>query len=55
MIHLKQLKYNTEERGVSVRFLGSRERAVEAYRSMVRLNVIAEYERFIKMEPNNEI
>lgn len=38
-----------EERGVSVRFVGSRERAVESYKSMVRLNVIGCYERFIKM------
>jgi hypothetical protein len=36
-----------EERGVSVRFVGSRERAVESYKSMVRLNVIGCYERFI--------
>lgn len=36
-----------EERGVSVRFLGSRERAIEAYQNMVRLNVIANYTIFI--------
>lgn len=38
------------ERGVSVRFMGSRERAIEAYRSAVRLNVIGCYERFIDVK-----
>ena len=38
------------ERGVSVRFLGSRKRAIEAYRSAVRLNVIGCYERFIDVK-----
>ena len=37
------------ERGVSVRFMGSRKRAIEAYRSAVRLNVIGCYERFINL------
>lgn len=37
------------ERGVSVRFMGSRKRAIEAYKSMTRLNVIGCYERFIKL------
>ncbi|MCK5216626.1 MAG: hypothetical protein KAJ93_02495 [Methanosarcinales archaeon] len=37
------------ERGVSVRFMGSRKRAIEAYRSAVRLNVIGCYERFIEL------
>ena len=36
-----------EERGVSVRFMGSRERAIESYKNMVRLNVIANYTIFI--------
>lgn len=36
------------ERGVSVRFMGSRKRAIEAYRSAVRLNVMGCYERFIE-------
>lgn len=33
--------------GISVRFLGSRKRAIEAYVSAVRLNVMGCYERFI--------
>lgn len=37
------------ERGVSVRFMGSRKRAIEAYRNMVRLNVIGCYEMFIEL------
>lgn len=37
------------ERGVSVRFMGSRKRAIEAYRSAVRLNVMGCYERFIEL------
>jgi hypothetical protein len=37
------------ERGVSVRFMGSRKRAIEAYRNMIRLNVIGCYERFIEL------
>lgn len=41
------------ERGVSVRFLGSRKRAIEAYRSAVRLNVMRCYERFIDVRVVN--
>jgi len=37
------------ERGVQVHFAGSRKRAIEAYVNMVRLNVMAEYARFVKL------
>jgi len=37
------------EKGVSVRFMGSRRRAIEAYQNMIRLNVIGCYERFIEL------
>ena len=37
-----------EERGVSVRFMGTRKRAIEVYVNMVRLNVMANYERWIQ-------
>lgn len=42
-----------EERGISVRFMGSRKRAIEAYQSMIRLNVVSNYERWIDCEPDS--
>lgn len=41
------------DHGISVLFAGSRKNAIEAYKSMIRLNVMSNYERWIDCEPDS--